>query len=133
MIKKLTHVTILVRDLDESLRWYTEKLGFEKRSDEIFGPGVRWLTIGLPAQPQLEFVLQKPEPAFHGEELAGALTNRIGQGTTWVLETDDCRKTYAELVARGVKFAGPPEEIAWGVSTVFEDLYGNPFNLVEPR
>jgi predicted enzyme related to lactoylglutathione lyase len=133
MITKLTHVTILVRDQDEALRWYSEKLGFEKRADEIFGPGSRWLTVGPKGQKDLEIVLQKPDPAMHGKELANKLQKRIGQGIIWVLHTDNCRKDYETLQSRGVKFVSPPEEMPWGVSAVFEDLYGNPFNLVEPR
>ncbi|WP_227353528.1 VOC family protein [Haladaptatus salinisoli] len=131
MITKLTYATVLVEDTDEALSWYTEKLGFEKRSDEEFAPGMRWVTVA-PPDGETEFVLQEPTEEFFGEE-AAALRSRIGEGTVWVLETDDCRETVAELEGRGVTVADAPEEVPWGVSAVVEDLYGNPYNLVEPR
>ncbi len=131
-ITKLTHVTILVRDYDEALRFYTEALGFEKRADQTFGPCAHWLTVAPKGQ-DIQIVLQKPEPALHGEAGAKKMSERIGQGTTWVLGTDDCQKTYEEFSARGVKFTGPPREVPWAVQAVFQDLYGNSFALVQPR
>ncbi len=123
MIRRPTHVTIVVRDQDEALEWHTQKLGFKKVHDERGTiPGFRWLTIAPSGQDSPEIVLLKaPNPAA------------VGQGTTWVLETDDCRRTYEELRSKGVNFRSAPEEAPWGVSAVFEDFYGNPFNLVEPR
>lgn len=65
--------------------------------------------------------------------MAQDFVKRIGKGTTWVLEVDDCQKTYDELISRGVKFAGPPDEKPYGVEAVFEDLYGNPWVLIQPE
>lgn len=130
MIRSLSRVTILVRDQDEALRFYTEKLGLEKRTDAVFGPGARWLTVAPKEQTELEIDLQKPEPALHGEEWARALFARVGQGTTWVFTTDDCHKTYDELRSRGVKFSSPPQPRPYGTEAIFEDLYGNVFSLL---
>lgn len=133
MITRLARVTILVRDQDEALRFYTEKLGLEKRADEVFGPGVRWLTVTPRDQEELEIVLLKPEALLHGEALAKKLLKRVGQGTTWVFYTDDCRKTFEALSSRGVKFLSSPTEQPYGVEALFKDLYGNVFSLLEPR
>jgi predicted enzyme related to lactoylglutathione lyase len=122
-MKKLSHVTVLVKDQDEALRWYTEKLGFTKKQDEAFGPGMRWLTIAVPGD-ELEVVLQKPSEERMAE---------VGNGTPWVLETDDCREDFERLKANGVEFRNPPSEMPWGTSAVFHDLYGNAFNLVQRR
>ncbi len=122
-----------MRDQDEALRFYTEKLGLEKRADMTFGPGLRWLTVAPRDQAELEIVLQKPEVALHGQEGAKAMLGRVGQGTSWVFEADDCRKTYDELRSRGVNFASPPQEQMYGIEAVFEDLYGNTFSLLEAR
>ncbi|MFI5341014.1 MAG: VOC family protein [Candidatus Methylomirabilales bacterium] len=123
MIKRLTHVTIMVRDQDEALDWYTRKLGFKKVHDERGTiPGLRWPTIAPAGQESPEIVLLKAQDG-----------DAVGRGAMWVLEADDCRKTYEELRARGVTFRSAPEDAPWGVSAVFEDLYGNQFNLVEPR
>lgn len=131
-IAGLTHVTVLVDDQDDALDFYTDKLGFEKRADEQFGEGARWVTVAPGPGADVEVVLQEPTPEFHGDR-AETLRARVGEGTTWVLETDDCRATCEQLQARGVTVTSPPEEVPWGVSAVVEDLYGNPYNLLEPR
>ncbi len=132
MIGSLSRVTILVRDQEEALKFYTEKLGLEKRADGTFGPGIRWLAVAAKGQSEPEIVLQKPNPMIHGEEGAKALDSRIGQGTTWVFTTDDCAKTYEELQSRGVVFSSPPQQRPYGLEAIFEDLYGNAFSLVQP-
>jgi predicted enzyme related to lactoylglutathione lyase len=132
VITRLSHVTILVHDQDEALRFYTEKLGFEKRSDVAFGPGMRWLTVAPAGQSDLEIVLQKPDPAMHGEESAQQMQEMVGRGTTWVFECDDCRATYATLRERGVEFQSELREEPYGIEAVFVDLYGNSFSLLQP-
>jgi predicted enzyme related to lactoylglutathione lyase len=127
---RLGNVNILVRDYDEALKFYTEVLGFEKRSDQRFGPGARWVTVAAPGQ-DVQIILQKPEPSMHGEEAARKMTERIGQNPTWVLATDDCLKTYELYSSRGVKFAEPPKEMPWGTQAIFKDLYGNSYALVQ--
>lgn len=133
MINKLNVVTILVRDQEEALRFYTEKLGFEKRADQMFGPGVRWLTVAPPDQEEVEIVLQKPDPAMHGEEQAEAMLALVGKTPTWSFSTNDCRAAHETLSDRGVNFVQPPEEQPYGVEALFEDLYGNVFSLLEQR
>lgn len=133
MITKLGRVTIIVRDYDEALRFYTEKLGLEKRADQTFGPGARWLTVAPKGQKEVEIVLQKPDASMHGKAGARELLKRIGQGTTWVFYTDNCRKEYEALRSHGVKFVSPPKEQMYGIEALFEDLYGNVFSLLQPR
>jgi predicted enzyme related to lactoylglutathione lyase len=120
-ISRLQSVVLLVADQDKALQWYTEKLGFEKKVDQKFGPDQRWLTVVPKGQSSPEIVLQK---AASGQE------GQVGKSLEWVFETPDCRKAYATLQARGVKFAGPPDVQPWGVQARFEDLYGNRFMLV---
>ncbi len=132
MITRLSHVTVLVRNQDEALRFYTEKLGFEKRFDVAFGPGARWLTVAPVGQTNVEIVLQKPDPAMHGEADARQMEEAVGRGTTWVFECDDCRATYATLRERGVEFQSEPRQEPYGVEAVFVDLYGNSFSLLQP-
>ncbi len=126
MINKVTRITIVVRDQDETLRWYKEKLGFEKRADNIMGPAMRWLTVAPRKQRELEIVLASPKwYCGKGSE------KLIGLGTTIVVDTDDCRADYEALSSDGVKFTDPPKEVPYGVSAVFQDLYGNPWNLLQ--
>jgi catechol 2,3-dioxygenase-like lactoylglutathione lyase family enzyme len=122
-IERISSITILVKDQEEALRWYTEKLGFEKRADNSKSvSGFRWLTVAPRAQPDLEVVLLLAE----GNDAA-----RVGKGTTTVLSTTDCKKLVAELEARGVAFSGGVEEMPWGIAANFVDLYGNPYHLVQ--
>jgi catechol 2,3-dioxygenase-like lactoylglutathione lyase family enzyme len=133
MINKVSHVALLVRDQQEALEWYTDKLGFEVRSNEPFpnNPEIQWITITPPGQTELEVILQPPEWGPEGEPEDRA--NLIGKAPGFVLETTDCRKDYKELTAKGVDFIDPPMEMPWGVSALLVDLYGYVHNLVEPR
>jgi catechol 2,3-dioxygenase-like lactoylglutathione lyase family enzyme len=132
MINKVTHVSLLVRDQQEVLKWYTEKLGFEKRADDPFPEGGgRWITIAPKGQQDLEIVLEPPEWGLGSD--AETKLQMVGKTPGWVVRTDDCRGDYEKFKSRGVKFLSPPEELPWGVSAVFEDLYGNQHNLLELR
>lgn len=128
MIEKLSHITILVKNQDEALKFYTEKLGFKVHTDAAFGE-MRWLTICPQGQPDLELVLllaTTPEEKSH-------VGNQVGSGALASFETKQCKKTYETLKSRGVTFLGEPQEESWGIGVAFKDLYGNTFYLVEPR
>lgn len=125
-INKISHITIIVRDQDEALKWYTEKFGFEKRADDAGSmPGYRWLTIAPKGQKEPEVVLFKARDAKE--------QGWVGQGTLWMLHADDCRATCKELAARGVKIISEPQDYPWGTAATVEDLYGNPFNILTLR
>lgn len=130
MITRLARVTILVRDQDEALSFYTEKLGFIKKADAPMG-ATRWLTVAPTGQDDLEIVLQQPDPAFHGAEQARAMLERVGQAPTWVLATDDCQGDYERFSAAGVRFSSPPQRQMYGIEAVLLDLYGNSFSLLQ--
>lgn len=117
-IDRVSTVTIAVENQDEALRWFTETLGFEKRTD-LSAPGMRWLTVAPRAQRELEFVL------------ASWFPDLVGKNAPYVLETRDCRSTYESLLNRRVKFSQPPTDKPYGVEAVFEDLYGNSYALIE--
>ena len=119
-IDKVATLTIAVKDQDEALRWFTERLGFEKRID-LSASGMRWLTVAPKNQKEVEFVL------------ASWFPSHIGKNAPCVVETQNCRETYEALKHRGVTFSQPPTEKPYGVEAVFEDLYGNTYALVEPK
>jgi len=124
---KIGHVTLLVKDFDEALSFYVKKLGFLKRQDTKFWGDNRWVTVSPREQPDLEltFVLADTE------EKQQALGKQAGDHVFMTLDTDDCKRDYEAMKAKGVKFFGEPTEQAWGVEVVFEDLYGNLFDLVQ--
>lgn len=125
MLTKLAIVTILVRDQDEALKFYTEILGLEKKDDMQFGAEGRWLTVAAPQQQGLEIFLGK------ADSFGMDLMEHVGKAPAWAFSSDDCQGDYERLSARGVKFLTPPEEKPWGIQAVFEDLYGNKFSIVQ--
>jgi len=139
VITKLSHAGVLVLDQDSAKTFYTDKLGFTLRNDVQMGSefgdaggGFRWLTVSPPGQPELEFILAAPEMG-HDEETARLLRELLAKGAFGggVWETDDCRKTHAELSGRGVTFLQEPAERPYGVEAVFRDDSGNWFSLTE--
>jgi len=124
MITGPHHVTVLVRDQEHALRFYTDILGFEKIADDNFGQGMRWLVVAPKGQVQPHIVLNK---AFDPD-----METRIGKLSGWVFHTEDCHATYDTLKAKGVKFTEKPTSHAWGVQALFEDPYGNQFVLLQP-
>ena len=125
MLTKLAVVTILVRDQDEALKFYTEKLGLEKMDDMEFRPGDRWVTVVAPSQRDLQIFLAR------GDSFGMDSMDMVGRTPSWAFNTDDCRKTFETLKERGVKFTQEPKEQPWGIEAIFEDLYGNKFAVVE--
>ena len=134
MIKKLSHVTVYVLDQDSAKAFYIEKLGFELRQEMRVGD-FRWLTVGSPEQPELEFVLMPVGGPQHDPQTEKQLREMIAKGVfgPGVLTTDDCRKTYEELSSRGVTFLSEPAERPYGVEAVFRDDSGNSFSLTERK
>ena len=131
-VRRLSHVTAIVSDLDRALDFYTRTLGLEKRDDDVFeyeGGKMRWLTVGVPGQ-DLSIVLSTPMPSPGAK---GDPDDWVGNGTMWVLEVDDCRRMVDDLRKKGVKIQSEPEEVPWGLSAVIRDPDGNPFNVVEPK
>ena len=125
MLTKLAVVTILVRDQDEALQFYTEKLGLEKMDDMQFGAEGRWLTVCAPGQKDVQIFLQR------ADSFGLDLMDYVGRAPSWAFSTDNCRETYETLKARGVNFTSEPKEQPWGIQAIFEDLYGNKFAVVE--
>ena len=128
MINRLSVTTIWVKDLNEALRFYTEKLGFDIRADFTNGD-YRWLTVGLKDQPDLEFHLEAAKPGvLLTQEEADQLSKLVEAGKigTGPWKTDDCQKTYETLKARGVDFVQPPTDRPYGtIEAVFKDNSGN--------
>ena len=134
MLDAISHCAVWVRDQDEAKAFYTEKLGFEVRTDATMD-GFRWLTVSPHDQPDLEFALLKPGPPMHDEETGAQIRALVAKGAIGggVWETDDCKATYDELSARGVQFLQEPAERPYGIEAVFRDDSGNWFSLTQRR
>jgi predicted enzyme related to lactoylglutathione lyase len=143
MIKALTHISLLVFDIDEALKFYTEKLGFVIQENETHD-GFRWVTISPQGQKDLQVVLMLAEEQGSEEDCCGHcedenecdaddMSDVVGRQGIFCLSTDDIKKTYADLQAKGVEFISEIEEMPWGMQATFADLYGNCFCLVESK
>jgi catechol 2,3-dioxygenase-like lactoylglutathione lyase family enzyme len=123
MITKVTHASIWVKDQDEALAFYRDKLGFKVTSDDANTmPGYRWLTVA-PQHDDFELVLNL---ATTPEQMAG-----VGRQGIFIVASNDVHADYATLKAKGVKIQSELNVNPWGSDFVFEDLYGNDFDVVQ--
>ena len=136
MINRLSVSSIWVKDLNEALRFYTEKLGFEIRAD-VTNYGYRWLTVGLKDQPDLDVHLSelKAGAGFTQEDI-DYLTKlveagKLGSGP-W--KTNDCQKAYEDMKAKGVEFVQTPTDRPYGtIEAIFKDNSGNVMVLSQDK
>ncbi len=128
IFQKTTHVPIVVGDQDRALKFYTEALGFEKRQDYQQAGRPRWLTVAPKGQ-EPEFILLKGRYVVDPRAPPGAGSG----GNHWVFKTNDCRKDFEVLKARGVKFKDPaPVEANYGIAAYFTDPDSNHLTLLQP-
>ena len=140
MITNISIVSVWVKDIDESLAFYTDVLGFVAKDDIQLGPDFRWCTVCHPSQPELQVHLTTPSKPL-SDELIDAMVRAQSQGGLPGIGLqvegrallDDFTATYDELVAKGVEFLQTPEERPYGVEALMRDNSGNWMVLVEPR
>jgi catechol 2,3-dioxygenase-like lactoylglutathione lyase family enzyme len=124
MITKLNHATIWVKNQEEALKFYRDKLGFKVTTDDNTSvPNYRWLTVALPQQTELAIALVVP--------MDPKAEQQIGLQSGWVLDSDNIQADYELLKSRGVKVHGEPRHNVWGDDFTFEDLYGNSYDVVQ--
>jgi catechol 2,3-dioxygenase-like lactoylglutathione lyase family enzyme len=127
MPQKLGYVALLVRDYDEAIAFYTNKLGFRLIEDGDLGAGKRWVRVSPPGSTGTDLLLAR---AVNPEQ-SGRIGNQTGGRVFLFLHTDDFWHDYREMTARGVKFVRSPSEELYGMVAVFEDLYGNKWDLLQ--
>lgn len=129
MEQRFALVTLLVRDYDEALAFYTNQLGFQLVEDRPLGPGKRWVVIAPPGgEPGAYLLLAQ---ASSPEQLA-RVGDQTGGRVAFFLHTDDFPRDHARMTAAGVRFREPPRAEPYGTVAVFEDLYGNLWDLLQP-
>ena len=133
---KLSTTQLWVLDQDEALDFWTNKIGFEVRSDVTMPEmgNFRWLTVGPPGQDDIAIVLMAiPGQPLIDDETGEQIRNLLAKGFagTVFLTTDDCRAKAAELKSRGVEFAEEPEERPYGIDAGFRDPSGNHLRLTQ--
>ena len=136
MPMRLTHVTQWVHDQDEALTFYKEKLGMEVREDatlEELG-GFRWLSVGLPDQPEMAVALLKvPGPPVFDDETTAKLNDIVAKGAAGGLffATDDLQDVYERLKSSGVDIVQEPTEQPYGTDMAVRDPTGNEIRLAQ--
>ena len=136
MITRLNHVSIFVLDQDSAFDFYVNKLGCKVHTDAPMGPGMRWLTVCPPEQPDLEITLMAIQDGMMFKNGAAEKMRELVQQGTFgfaVFECDDLNATYEELKAKGVKFLKPPKKEFYGYEALFADDSGNWFSLGEKK
>lgn len=130
MKQVIAHIALVVRDYDEAIAFYTQKLHFTLIED-TYQPAQdkRWVVVAPPGSPGTTLLLARAATP----EQAAFIGNQAGGRVFLFLQTDDFWRDYNAMVAAGIKFIRPPKEESYGVVAVFEDLYGNLWDLVERR
>ena len=134
MITKMNHVSIFVLNQDHAFEFYVNKLGFKVHTDAPIGPGMRWLTVCPPDQPDLEIFLMAIEKGMmFKEEAADQMRDLVKKGTFGfgVFQCNDLNATYEELKTKGVVFKKPPTKEFYAYEALFCDDSGNWFSLTE--
>ena len=126
-MQTLGHVALVVRDYDEALAFFTESLGFKVIEDTALGQGKRWVLVAPPGSRGTSLLLAQASTP----EQASRIGNQTGGRVFLFLHTDDFWRDYRQMTARRIKFRRPPREEAYGTVAVFEDLYGNLWDLLE--
>ena len=128
MQQTLLHVALLVRDYDEAIAFFTQKLRFALVEDSyVPEQDKRWVVVRPPGSGGASILLARPSNA----EQQAFVGNQTGGRVSFFLATDDFRRDYEVMRAQGVHFVRPPKTESYGTVAVFEDLYGNWWDLVE--
>lgn len=128
MNQRLAHIAIVVRDYDEAIEFYTQKLNFKLVEDTELSPEKRWVLVAPPGKESCNLLLAKAS----NEKQRASVGNQTGGRVFLFLHTDDFWRDHKNMLAQGIKFVREPVEEAWGTVAVFEDLYGNLWDFIQP-
>jgi catechol 2,3-dioxygenase-like lactoylglutathione lyase family enzyme len=128
MKQSIVHVALVVKDYDEAIAFYTQKLSFELIED-TYQPeqDKRWVVVSPPGSNGTNLLLAKAS----NSEQESFIGNQSGGRVFLFLNTDDFWRDYNSMKSRGIKFVRPPKQEEYGMVAVFEDLYGNLWDLLE--
>ena len=128
MQRRLALITLVVREYDEAIRFYVDKLGFTLLEDTSLGGGKRWVRVGLPGSSTELLLARATTP-----DQTSRIGNQTGGRVFLFLHTDDFDAYFDRLQQERVEIVRPPSIEAYGKVAVFRDLYGNLWDLIEPK
>jgi catechol 2,3-dioxygenase-like lactoylglutathione lyase family enzyme len=126
-MRTLGHVALVVREYDEALAFFTRVLNFRVVEDTCLSDDKRWVVVAPPGPQGTSLLLARAATP----EQVSRIGNQTGGRVFLFLHTDDFWRDYNEMTARKVKFTRPPSEESYGTVAVFEDLYGNLWDLLQ--
>ena len=129
MYNRIAHIALVVRDYDEAIQFYTQKLDFVLLEDTKIDEFKRWVVIAPSGAKECSLLLAKAA----NEKQLNIVGSQTGGRVGFFLFTDDFNRGYDKLVNRGVTFVRTPKKESYGVVAVFKDLYGNLWDLLEPN
>src|SRR5581483_1371971 len=127
--QRIAAIALVVDDYDRAIDYYTKVLGFTLLEDTRQGQDKRWVMVAPPGDGRTNLLLAKAST----EEQRSRIGNQTGGRVFLFLHTDDFQRDHAALTARGVEFIEPPRRESYGLVAVFRDLYGNKWDLIQPR
>jgi catechol 2,3-dioxygenase-like lactoylglutathione lyase family enzyme len=128
MVQRIGEIALLVRDYEEAIAWFTQKLGFVLVVDAPVPPNERWVTVAPPGA-QTAIRLARAETTRQAAQIGHQADERV----LLYLHTDDFTRDHAAYTARGVHFVEPPRHESYGTVAVFEDLHGNRWDLIQRK
>jgi len=129
MRQHIAHIALIVRDYDEAIRFYTEKLDFDLIEDTVISENKRWVLVRPRGDSECCLLLAKSA----NDQQSSAIGNQTGGRVFLFLYTDDFWVDYRQMLERGINFVRLPSEEPYGTVAVFEDLYGNLWDLLQPK
>lgn len=129
MNQRIAHIALLVDDYDAAIEFYTQKLDFHIVEDTKLSEDKRWVMLAPKGAKECCLLLAKAST----EEQARVVGNQSGGRVFLFLYTDDFWRDYEKMKSREVNFVRPPQNFDYGTVAVFEDLYGNKWDLIEPN
>lgn len=129
MYQRIAHIALLVKDYDDAIEFYTEKLDFKLLEDTIINENKRWVMVAPPGAKECCLLFAKAENERQAESIGNQTGGRVG----FFLFTDNFWRDYNKMIEKKIHFKRPPIDFIYGTVAVFEDLYGNMWDLIEPN
>ena len=129
MHQRIAHIALVVDNYDDAIKFYTQKLDFQVLEDTKLSEEKRWVMVAPKGAKECCLLLAKAS----NERQTRSIGNQTGGRVGFFLFTDDFWRDYNKMIDRQINFVRPPTNFEYGIVAVFEDLYGNMWDLIEPN